>query len=49
MLQELRPDGSAVLHGGQVVQGLDAVVYCTGYKYGLPWMQHLGLLETGTC
>lgn len=47
MLQQLLPDGSAVLTGGQVVGGLDAVVYCTGYKYSLPWMEHLQLLTTG--
>ena len=47
MLAELRVDGSALLAGGQVVQGLDAVVYCTGYKYTLPWMDHLGLVQSG--
>ena len=47
MLAELRLDGSALLAGGHVVQGLDAVVYCTGYKYTLPWMDHLGLVQTG--
>jgi hypothetical protein len=47
MLQELRPDGAAVLLDGQVVQGIDAVVYCTGYKYSFPWLQHLELLQTG--
>lgn len=47
MLQQLLPDGSAVLTGGQVVDGLDAVVYCTGYKYSLPWIEHLQLLTTG--
>lgn len=49
MLQELLPDGSAVLVGGRVVTGLDAVVYCTGYRVTLPWLDHLGLLETGSC
>lgn len=47
MLSELRPDGSAVLVGGQVVRGVDAIVYCTGYKYSLPWMDHLGLVQEG--
>jgi hypothetical protein len=47
MLAELRSDGSALLASGQVVQGLDAVVYCTGYKYTLPWMDHLGLVQKG--
>lgn len=47
MLQELRPDGSVVLLDGQVVQGVDAIVYCTGYKISMPWLDHLGVLKTG--
>jgi hypothetical protein len=47
MLQELQPDGSAVLQNGQAVHGIDATVYCTGYKYSFPWLEHLGLLQTG--
>lgn len=47
MLAELHLNGSALLAVGQEVQGLDAVVYCTGYKYTLPWMDHLGLVQTG--
>jgi hypothetical protein len=45
MLQQLLPDGSAVLQGGQVLQGLDAIVYCTGYRHTYPWLDHLGLVE----
>eukprot|EP00877_Chromochloris_zofingiensis_P007431 jgi/Chrzof1/2941/Cz12g05080.t1 len=46
MVVELTADGSAVLADGQVLQSIDAVVYCTGYKYCYPWLQHLGLLTT---
>jgi hypothetical protein len=47
MLQQLLPDGGAVFEGGQVLQQLDAIVYCTGYQYSYPWLDHLGLVTTG--
>jgi hypothetical protein len=47
MLQQLLPDGTAVLQDGQTLQGLDAIVYCTGYGHSFPWLEHLGLVETG--
>jgi hypothetical protein len=46
MLQQLLPGGSAVLQDGQVLQGLDAIVYCTGYKHTYPFLEHLGLVES---
>jgi hypothetical protein len=47
LVQQLRPDGSARFPHGQVVRELDAVVYCTGYKYSFPFADHLGLLDIG--
>lgn len=46
-LAELRGDGSAAFEGGRVVCGLDVVVFCTGYQQRFPFMDHLGLLQTG--
>lgn len=33
MVSELRPDGSAAFSDGRVEQGIDAVIYATGYQY----------------
>jgi hypothetical protein len=49
MLQQLLPDGAAVLQDGTVLQGLDAIVYCTGYGHCYPWLEHLGIIKTGKC
>jgi hypothetical protein len=49
MLQQLLPDGAAVLQDSQVLQGIDAIVYCTGYGHCYPWLEHLGLVQTGEC
>ncbi|KAI8462442.1 MAG: hypothetical protein J3K34DRAFT_462935 [Monoraphidium minutum] len=47
MLEALLPCGPARLAGGGgAVEGLDAIVYCTGYAYALPLLDHLGLADT---
>eukprot|EP00775_Hariotina_reticulata_P007189 gene7189-7403_t len=47
VVDQLLADGGAVFEGGQVMQQLDAIVYCTGYQYSYPWLDHLGLVSTG--
>lgn len=47
ILHQLLPDGSAVMQGGQILRGLDAVVYCTGYKHSYPWLEHLDIVQFG--
>ena len=47
MLAGLNADGSARFGDGTVVERLDAIVYCTGYKYTYPFLERTGLLSTG--
>lgn len=39
MLARLSADQSAELEDGTVVQGVDAVIYATGYKYAFPFLR----------
>jgi hypothetical protein len=34
LLVELREGGGAVLEDGSELQGIDSIVYCTGYRWG---------------
>jgi hypothetical protein len=47
MLARLGSDGSAHFAGGRSVASIDAVVYCTGYRYQYPFLERTGLLSTG--
>lgn len=47
MLTELHADGSASFAGGQRIGGIDAVIYCTGYRYKYRFLEHLNLITTG--
>jgi len=44
-LAALHPDGSAEFEGGMAVSGVDAVVYCTGYRYSFPFLQDAGVVS----
>jgi len=47
MLTQLHSDGSASFSNGRRISGIDAVMYCTGYKYKYPFLEHLNLISTG--
>jgi hypothetical protein len=47
VLTRLCSNGSAEFSGGHVIQNVDAVVYCTGYKYNYPFLNNTGLIRTG--
>ncbi|BFZ59951.1 monooxygenase [Saitoella coloradoensis] len=40
-IEEYREDGVIVLEGGKVLEGVDVVLYATGYYYSLPFMPSL--------
>ncbi|KAK9832816.1 hypothetical protein WJX81_004138 [Elliptochloris bilobata] len=46
MLEALLANGRARFAGGSLSPRLDAVIYCTGYQYHYPFLQHLELVET---
>ena len=48
MLAGLRADGSAHFTDGSTVEAIDAVLYCTGYRYVYPFLERTRLLSTGT-
>lgn len=47
MLARLGGNGSAEFSGGITAEGVDAVVYCTGYRYSYPFLERTGLISTG--
>lgn len=47
MLTQLHSDGSASFSNGRRISGIDTVMYCTGYKYKYPFLEHLHLISTG--
>ena len=47
MLTQLHSDGSASFSNGRRISGIDTVMYCTGYKYKYPFLEHLNLISTG--
>ncbi|EIE23106.1 FAD/NAD(P)-binding domain-containing protein [Coccomyxa subellipsoidea C-169] len=46
MLARLGGNGSAEFSGGITAEGVDAVVYCTGYRYSYPFLERTGLIST---
>ena len=47
LLTRLGSNGSAEFSDGLVAENVDAVVYCTGYKYKYPFLDSTGLISTG--
>ena len=47
MVARLGGDGSAHLVGGRALEAIDAIIYCTGYKYRYSFLERTGLLSTG--
>ncbi len=47
LLTSLGSDSSAEFSDGLVTENVDAVVYCTGYKYKYPFLEGTGLISTG--
>lgn len=48
LLIRLHSSARAEFSGGMTVDPVDAVVYCTGYKYTYPFLEHTGLITTGS-
>ena len=46
-LVALTPDGAAVFEDGGKLD-VDAVIYCTGYKYSYRFLENANLVSTGT-
>ncbi|CAL8465411.1 g4947 [Coccomyxa elongata] len=46
LLTSLGSDSSAEFSDGLVTENVDAVVYCTGYKYKYPFLEGTGLIST---
>ncbi|KAK9815265.1 hypothetical protein WJX72_000885 [[Myrmecia] bisecta] len=46
MLQRLTSRGEAFFQGGECVQGIESIVYATGYKYSYPFLDELDLIST---
>lgn len=46
MVTSLGDDGSVTLKDGRRLEGVGAVLWCTGYHYSYPWMEHLKLVTT---
>ena len=47
MLTQLHSDGSASFDGDRRIGNIDTVIYCTGYEYKYPFLEHLHLISTG--
>uniref|UniRef100_A0A7S0RVR3 Flavin-containing monooxygenase n=1 Tax=Pyramimonas obovata TaxID=1411642 RepID=A0A7S0RVR3_9CHLO len=45
MLRRLRADKRAELDDGSVLEGVDAIVYCTGYMYSFPFLSETGVIS----
>eukprot|EP00951_Prasinocladus_malaysianus_P007250 scaffold52099_cov35-Prasinocladus_malaysianus.AAC.1 len=45
-LAALRRDGSVEFEGGLEAHNVDAVIYCTGYRYSMPFLEGSGLIDT---
>lgn len=46
MLAKLQAPQTAVLVDGTVLEGVDAVVYCTGYQYSMPFLDDPQVVST---
>lgn len=46
MLARLQAPHTAVLVDGTVLEGVDAVVYCTGYQYSMPFLDEPDVVTT---